>query len=60
MDGETAKFTVEIILSTDSGELPSDEDVERMIVDQMHGELDEETGLAALAITLISRSGELS
>jgi hypothetical protein len=52
---ETATFAVEITFTTDNGELPTDEEVERLISDQMSGELDETTGLAAMAVTLIER-----
>jgi hypothetical protein len=43
--GETAKYTVEIILTTTEGELPHREEVQQLIADQMSGELDEVTGL---------------
>ena len=53
---ETARFVVDIVLSTENGELPDDRTVERMIVDQMSGELDEETGLACVAVKVDHRA----
>lgn len=55
MTNETATYSVEITLSTANGELPKTADVERLIVDQMSGELDETTGLACLAVTVMGR-----
>ena len=52
MTQETKTYTVEITLSTENGELPTDEEVERLIVDQMSGELDETTGLACVAVDM--------
>jgi hypothetical protein len=57
--GETAKFTAEIVLSTEQGELPTDEDVVRLIYDQMGGTLDDYTDLTCLTVKLIDRTGEL-
>jgi hypothetical protein len=53
---ETATFAVSIILSTENGELPDDFAVQRLINDQMSGELDEETGLACLGVSVHYRS----
>lgn len=49
---ETATYTVEVILSTTEGELPDHEDVEKLIRDQMSGELDETTGLFCIDVHL--------
>lgn len=57
MTQETVKVTVEIIFTSD-GEIPDDAVLERLIVDQMAGELDEQS-LAAMAVTVISRSEEI-
>lgn len=50
--GETAKYTVEMVLSTTDGELPDHADVEKLVIDQMSGELDETTGLFCISVHL--------
>lgn len=52
---ETSTYFVKIILSTSEGELPTDSQVEELIVDQLEGELDETTGLFCTAVDLIGR-----
>ena len=52
MTRETKTYTVDLTLSTENGELPTDDEVEQLIVDQMSGELDETTGLACVAVGL--------
>lgn len=55
---ETATFRVNIRLSTEQGELPTDTEVERLVADQMSGVLDEHTGLRTIAVYDIARSVE--
>lgn len=52
---ETATYAVATTLSTESGELPSDEVVAQLIHDQMSGDLDEETGLRCIGVLLTSK-----
>lgn len=52
---ETSTYFVKITLSTSEGELPTDSQVEELIVDQLEGELDETTGLFCTAVDLIGR-----
>jgi hypothetical protein len=55
---ETKTYKVELTLSTEQGELPIDEIVERMIVDQMDGQLDDETGLRCIDVSLVGTASE--
>jgi len=56
---ETAAFEVVLLLSTEEGELPTDEEVTRLIRDQMDGVLDETTGLNCIHVApAIRRSAE--
>ena len=59
MTAETVKVTVEMIFTTDNGEVPEDNDLARLIGDQMYGELDEETGLGCMSVNVVGRTGEL-
>jgi hypothetical protein len=59
MTNETQKYTVAIILSTTNGELPTDDEVEQLVLDQMSGELDETTGLACLAVVLLNKDTDI-
>lgn len=43
--GSSAHYVLEIYLSTSSGDLPSMDDVEQLVSDQMSGLLDDDTGL---------------
>jgi len=58
MTNETATYVIELTLSTANGELPRISEVERLVSDQMSGELDETTGLACLATIVIGRKDE--
>lgn len=49
-DGETFTYRLEIILSTEAGELPTQEEVRQLVIDQMAGELDPTTGLKCLGV----------
>jgi hypothetical protein len=51
--GETATLTVEITFTTE-GELPTDEELEELISNQMSGELDEDD-LAAVVVVVVNR-----
>lgn len=53
---ETAKVSAELTFSTDNGELPDKEGIEQLIADQMSGELDEETGLGCMVVTVTAVS----
>lgn len=50
--GETATYMLEVTLSTDKGELPADDQIAKLVENQMGGELDEETGLTCLGVSL--------
>lgn len=50
---------VEMIFTTDQGEIPDDEALQEMIASQMSGELDEETGLGCMAVEVTGRTGDL-
>ena len=50
---ETREYTVEIVLSTTEGELPTDAIVRELIEDQLAGELDVRTGLFCIAVRLV-------
>lgn len=54
-NGETATFVVHVTLSTENGELPDNDAVERLIFDQMDDCLDDDTRLECLAIDLKGR-----
>ncbi len=57
---ESDTYVVEITLATDNGELPTQDEVERLVADQMGvGDmLDEGTGLACIGVRLTSRHSE--
>lgn len=50
---ETASYLVVVTLTNEQGELPDDRGVEKLIVDQMGGMLDDETGLACVSARVI-------
>lgn len=50
---ETRTYTLEIVLYTTKGELPSDSEVRQLVEDQMGGELDEVTGLFCIAVRFV-------
>jgi len=52
-------YRTNIILSTESGEVPTPEEVERLIEDQMSGVLDEDTGLTCISVQVVEATGEL-
>lgn len=56
---ETVKVNADLIFTTDHGEVPTKPDLERLISDQMSGELDEATGLGCMAVTVTGVSGDL-
>lgn len=58
MTQETGTFTAEITLSTEMGELPKVSEIERLIKDQMDGELDERTGLRCIGVYVIGRQDD--
>lgn len=49
---ETATYLVEVTLSTEVGELPSNKEAEQLIFEQMEGELDD-SGLKCLAVVFV-------
>lgn len=55
---QTATFSVKVRLSTERGELPTDVEVERLVADQMGGQLDDYTGLHTTAVYDIKRLEE--
>jgi hypothetical protein len=52
---ETSTYIFKITFTTSTGELPTDNEVEEMVGDQLEGELDETTGLFLAAVDLIGR-----
>jgi len=50
------KYVVILTLTTDTGELPNKEEAEDLIVAQMSGELDDTTGLACMAVEVLSEA----
>ena len=56
---ETARVRADLIFTTDNGELPDKDALERLIVDQMAGELYETTGLGCMAVVVTEVTGEL-
>lgn len=56
---ESATYSVRICFGTEQGELPTMEEMERLISDQLAGPLDERTGLEVFALTVDSVTDEL-
>jgi hypothetical protein len=56
---ETARVLVELVFTTEQGEIPNDLSLKRLIDDQMEGILDDETGLRCLVTEITARTGEL-
>lgn len=54
---ESKRYNVVIILGTESGELPTDNEVKELIIIQMAGELDEETGLFCIDVEMVDENG---
>jgi len=52
---ETSTYIFKITFTTSTGELPSDNEVEEMVGDQLEGELDETTGLFLASCDLVGR-----
>ena len=51
---ESLDYIVSITLMTEDGELPTADQVEGLIADQMSGELDPDTGLFCGAVVLLT------
>jgi hypothetical protein len=56
---ETVRVRADLIFTTDNGEVPDQAGLERLISDQMSGELDEATGLGCMAVTVLDVYGDL-
>jgi hypothetical protein len=54
---ETVKVSAELILTTEHGEVPGG--LGQLILDQMSGELDEDTGLTCIGVDVVAVTGEL-
>lgn len=55
---ETVTFEVTIVLSTATGEVPSNDQVREMIESQMAGILDDDTGLECIYVGVEGRSAD--
>jgi hypothetical protein len=56
---ETVLVKVEMIFTTEEGEVPDLAGFERLISEHLAGELDERTGLECMVVKVVSVSGEL-